>query len=137
MIQSVILFYICFHFFRGASVTVTPNSKNAFAGAPDPALRRKRERTTGVGELLQKRKQKQKSNFHPYSVHIYPPDRIQSVRRVFGFSDGHPFGRCFFLLLSAGSRMTLPHADLPAGKLSAKSPPPAAHIDKDRRVLGV
>ena len=35
----------------GASVTVTRNSKNAFAGTPRPALRRKRERTAGVGEL--------------------------------------------------------------------------------------
>ena len=50
-VRSVILSYICYHFPKGASVTVTRNSKNAFAGAPRPALRRKRERTAGVGEL--------------------------------------------------------------------------------------
>ena len=46
-VRGVILSYICYHFPRGASVTVAQNSKNAFAGTPFPALRRKRERTVG------------------------------------------------------------------------------------------
>ena len=51
MIRSVILSYICCRFSKGASVADAQNSRNAFAGAPRPALRRKRERTAGVGEL--------------------------------------------------------------------------------------